>query len=117
MKPIDHILVPTDFSMHSKAALEEACGLAQRLGASIDLLYVWPGSHPVACEIFDHVTDDHGGELARFAQTLEGRELEALMRITRDYGVCVRGRLEAGDAARAILAVAERDGHDLIVMG
>jgi universal stress protein A len=36
------ILAPTDFSRHAEAALRYACGLAERLGASLHLLHVLP---------------------------------------------------------------------------
>ena len=40
MLEIRTILAPTDFSRHSESALRYACGLAERLGASIHLLHV-----------------------------------------------------------------------------
>jgi nucleotide-binding universal stress UspA family protein len=41
MRPIEKILVPTDFSEHAKAALEMAIELAQKHGARIVLLHAY----------------------------------------------------------------------------
>jgi nucleotide-binding universal stress UspA family protein len=120
MKPLSHILVPIDFSPWSKAAFDHAVSLAARTNATLDLLYVWPGNHDVACERFDDL-DAKGPFVSSgrsaFAATLEGRELEALMRLARSFGLRVRGRLESGSPSRAILRVATDDHYDLIVMG
>ena len=120
MKALAHILVPLDFSPWSKAAFDQAVALAERTGAMLDLLYVWPGNHHVAAERFEDLAAKGpfvSSVRTEFAQTLEGRELESLMNLARSYGVRVRGRLECGDAARAILRVAGDDAFDLIVMG
>ena len=120
MKPLSHILLPIDVSPWSKAAFDHAVSLAARTNATLDLLYVWPGHNDVACERFEEL-DAQGpfvstGRTA-FASTLEGRELEALMNLARSFGIRVRGRLESGSPARAILRVASDDHYDLIVMG
>lgn len=120
MKPLSHILLPIDFSPWSKAAFDHAVSLAARTNATLDLLYVWPGHNDVACERFDEL-DAKGPFVSAgrsaFASTLEGRELEALMNLARSFGIRVRGRLESGSPARAILRVATEDQYDLIVMG
>jgi nucleotide-binding universal stress UspA family protein len=120
MKSLEHILVPVDFSPWSKAAFDHAVMLAQRTGAMLDLLFVWPGHGDVAAERFEDVHAQGpfvSSGLTEFARTLEGRELEALMTTARAFGVHTRGRLESGSAARAILRVATDDRYDLIVMG
>jgi nucleotide-binding universal stress UspA family protein len=47
MLEIRTILVPTDFSRHSEAALKYACGLAERVGATLHLLHVLAEVMPV----------------------------------------------------------------------
>ena len=37
----DRILVPVDYSAHSLKAVGYAAELAQRLGASLDIVHVW----------------------------------------------------------------------------
>jgi universal stress protein A len=41
------ILAPTDFSRHAEVALLYACGLSERLGATLHLLHVLPDLVPV----------------------------------------------------------------------
>ncbi len=47
MLDIRTILAPTDFSRHAEGALRYACGLAERLGATLHLLHVLPDVVPV----------------------------------------------------------------------
>lgn len=42
MLEIRSILAPTDFSRHASGALRYACGLSERLGATLHLLHVLP---------------------------------------------------------------------------
>ena len=44
MKPVQIILVPTDFSPASKRALRYACRLADALGASVHIIHVLKNS-------------------------------------------------------------------------
>ena len=37
----DRILVPVDYSVHSLKAVGYAAEIAQRLGASLDIVHVW----------------------------------------------------------------------------
>jgi len=41
VEPVERILVPIDFSEHSRTALETARDVAERIGASIRVLHVW----------------------------------------------------------------------------
>lgn len=101
------ILVPTDFSPCSVAAVDYARFLAPHFGAEIDLLYVWnPRTEGVV-----------GGRSIDFADGLDRWAME--QRRTEDQGanVRVRGRVEFGELCATILRVAEADDFDLIVMG
>jgi nucleotide-binding universal stress UspA family protein len=42
MLKVQTILAPTDFSHHAESALRYACGLAERLGATLHLLHILP---------------------------------------------------------------------------
>jgi nucleotide-binding universal stress UspA family protein len=114
---LTRILVPIDFSPSSRAALTEALSLSNRLGGSIDVLYVWEPRSFVVEQVFEHVSSGDTEAIAEFAQTRAGREMDRLLSEMRHLGVSVRGRLGSGDAANAILRMAEHESYDLIVMG
>lgn len=120
MTELKRILVATDFSSYSRAALAYAIDLAVRNQASIDLLHVWESHTYANADVFDHV-DDRGPQVSQaqleFARTPHGREMEEWMQEARARGISVLGRLESGDPAQAIVAAAARGHHDVIVMG
>lgn len=110
------ILVPVDFSTCSLLVTRQAAGLAAQLGARLVLLHVAelpaglspdarvrPDGVPQAAS--DLVVDDSRALLVRFADA--GREA----------GIGVDEVVELGPVVPTILAVADRVGADLIVMG
>lgn len=111
------ILVPTDFSAGSRAALDYAVMLHRELGAKVELLHAWqpfgfrgelayvpiPGESPITL-------DD-------YARRTAGKEMQDWIESLRVRGVTgVHGRIESGNAAEHIVAAAA-DGFDLVVMG
>jgi nucleotide-binding universal stress UspA family protein len=100
------ILVPTDFSEYSQAALEMATSLARGRGAEITVLHVQ--QLPVALG---------GGELYHLADP-DDREIKQLLTavVPTDPSVPCQHRLVLGDPGSSILQVAEEEGVDLIVM-
>jgi nucleotide-binding universal stress UspA family protein len=117
MPSMMRILVPTDFSPCAAEALEHAIAMAKRLGATIDLLYVWEGHATAIPQQFDRLSSHTSECVAEFAATRDGRTMERLLRSLRKRGVAVRGVIEPGPIVEAIVRLAVRDGHDLIVMG
>ena len=102
------ILVPTDFSESADAALEYAVGLAQRFGATVELLHVAEPPRVMAPELLGSVLE---GEIEA-ADELMAERLTDLKR----RGVHgVDGRVIVGGAIEIILREAAR--ADLIVMG
>lgn len=106
----DTILVPTDGSRDARGAIEEAFDLAERLDASVHLLYVLDvgASYPAEfasgafLEALEREGEDH---LAELAADGEERGLEVVTAV-RD-----------GTPHREILEYAEGAPVDLIVMG
>jgi nucleotide-binding universal stress UspA family protein len=107
------ILVPTDFSEPSEAALGYAVSLAQKLGASIHVVHSFElplvgfpdGVLTVPAEMASRIIDA--------AQT-------ALTRIQEKYnakGVTLETSLEQADPREGILTATKKLGADLIVMG
>ncbi|HET9361292.1 MAG TPA: universal stress protein [Vicinamibacterales bacterium] len=110
------ILVPTDFSPASEAALAAAMELADRFGASIHLLHVLEDPYSTSA----YATEVYGflppGLRETWQENAEKR-LDALLpreRGTRSAGSCA---VVFGSPARAIVDHAHGAGIDLIVMG
>ena len=100
------ILVPTDFSSYSQAALETATSLARDSGAELIVLHVQ-----------DLQAEFGGGEMYFFAEP-DTKELERKLQAVRptDPAVPYQHRLVIGPPASSILQVAEEEGVDMIVM-
>lgn len=143
LEPVARILVPTDGSAPAAKALDLACGLATAFGADLKLLHVLErGVSPrglragVDVERLD-VETRNALEEAASAGTLAGamagprqrvpdlalqkigeQVLANASRAAADQGVGeVDGLLRDGDPAGVILATAEAEQADLIVMG
>jgi nucleotide-binding universal stress UspA family protein len=103
-----NILVPTDFCAHAGYALEYACTLASKLGASVHLLNVVDlGDLGVVVpeERVRELGISHYAELSRIRELFESRctIASALVRF--------------GNAREEILSAADTVGADMIVMG
>ena len=102
------ILVPTDGSTQSDAALDHAVGLARHHGATVHVLYVADTNR-------DSLTAQ-GGEVVD-ALELEGDRITADAVERVGPGVDVVDTVEAGDPVETILDYASSSGADLVVMG
>jgi nucleotide-binding universal stress UspA family protein len=108
MFEIQTILHPTDFSENSERAFDVACTLARACGARLVVL---------------HVAERSPAPRLELTQVLPRQEplaeLERRLRWHRppDPGMRVEYRLEQGDAAGEVLAVARETGADLVVLG
>jgi universal stress protein A len=107
MLPIHTILLPTDFSESAQQAFPLACSLARDCGARIVVLYVMPP--PLGHEQLQarHHPEEYYGIPEKALHQIQAP----------DQNVRVEHRLEEGDAAGVILAVAREIGAGLIVMG
>ena len=110
---VSRILCPTDFSPGANAALEIAASIAERYDASIDVLHVW--SPPVVVA-FDAAIIPSGEDVAAYTESLHRKLDETLASISRPHRF-VRKHLIQGVAGEEILALAEREKCELIVMG
>jgi nucleotide-binding universal stress UspA family protein len=93
---IRRILAPVDLSSCSRAALEFARRLGAALGASVEVLYVSPTEETIGT--------------AR-------QELQEFVRGLSQAGSSLSERVVSGDPRERILALAEREGFDMIVIG
>ncbi len=116
MVPIRRILVATDFSECSDAAVEHAVYLAERLAAPLDFAHVIEGDDDPQSYWFAPGEPIRAERQDAFRSTDGGRRL---VRLIEDRAACladrVRGRLQFGRPAAAILRIAEE--YDLVVLG
>jgi nucleotide-binding universal stress UspA family protein len=115
-QPIQRILVPTDFSEHSRRAMEYALSLAQRMGASVDLLHVWEPPVHIAPDALMMMPGWEDSSVEKYGLAHAGHQLHHWAEPYTSGLVPVQVRLERGIPADTILRTAER-GYDLVVMG
>ncbi len=115
MVEIRTILAPTDFSHHAESALRFACGLAERLGATLHLLHILPeiitpvGPEPMLVPTLppEYFTDS------------ENQSREALEKALKpDWGKppAVEYAVRWGEAVDGIVGYAKEHSIDLIVI-
>ena len=118
MSGIKKILVPTDFSEASKAALKYACELATATNASVCILHAFENPYPVgACPEHCSLPQDYFEQFERSARRTLDSFVEAV--VAPDEGKQHRVRLvvRRGTAAPEILRyLREHDDIDLVVM-
>lgn len=104
------ILVPTDFSANADQALDYACALAGKLGATVRLVHALaspPTGLQVALseEILENMVAEHREAVDKLASA------------RRDLASIGDSIVEVGDPRDTIVGTAESLGVDLIVMG
>ena len=110
---IRKILVPVDFSDHSQRALDQAIEFAKAFRAELHLLHCYQ-IHPAAVSTYGIVvpeTFEHDIRMAALQRLSEWRDKVSAQ------GVRVQEHITAHFPAEEIVAIAERLGVDLIVMG
>jgi nucleotide-binding universal stress UspA family protein len=110
---IRSIMVPIDFSVHSKNALRYAVSLAKQCGAQVHLVYVVePTIYPADLGFGQVVLPGVEDELRQKG----GDELRAI--ISREIGKAVKASytVRTGNPHQEILREAEEKGVDLIVL-
>lgn len=112
-RPIERILFATDFSIHSKRAALLACGLAQQLAASVDLLHVFMLPSSAIGPYGIPPSDEVLAELRERAQEL----LTDATHVFESSHVPVKSHLEQGLPPEVLARKAEELQAELIVMG
>ncbi|HZR45661.1 MAG TPA: universal stress protein [Candidatus Manganitrophaceae bacterium] len=108
---VSRILVPTDFSDCSVAALDYAVALAKPFNADLILVHV---IEPFPYNVIDGLTFvDYGARLASETQAL----LDRLSKRALKEKLSVATRLTEGIPFREIINMAKREKADLIVIG
>jgi nucleotide-binding universal stress UspA family protein len=107
------ILWPTDFSDEARAALTQAEHLAETFGAELLALHVVP-EFPVS--LYNSVISVQG-ELVRRIDVIKNDAKDRLVQLGEEREGSFRPLIREGNAAKEIIAAAEEEGADLIVMG
>lgn len=114
MKPFKRILVPVDFSPHSREAIQYAADLSRRYEASLTLVHVY---QPVSYVLPDGFVLYTSAQLASMLSKFEEHLTEAKEEAEAAGGLRVETKLLEGVAFAEIVSFAQESGYDLIVMG
>jgi universal stress protein A len=109
---VQKILVPIDFSEHSRQALHWGGSLAERYGAHLLVLHVIPQAVEEAAthgSTAEQLIIDLTAKVEAQLYDITGKELQKRLP--------VRMKVAVGKPADEILRVAREEGVDLIVMG
>lgn len=118
MHKIEKILVPIDFSENSRVALEYAIFEATHHRAAIDIMHVYFSPRHLSPEmLLDLPQDVKKAMAAHLRKKAEEAMTVFLGALNIPEELELKQRLEIGRPMRTIVAIAKRDGHDLIVMG
>lgn len=109
---IRRIMVPVDFSEHSDEAAATASSLANRLGASVDLVH----AIDFTAEYAAHLAAD-AIAIEDKMQAVASERLDEVARTIEGSGVKVETHMLRGAPSAVIAEKAKRLGTDLIVMG
>jgi len=112
------ILVPVDYSEHSRASVQVAVDLAKSVGASVDIVHVL--DRPVYAS--DGVMVRRAGEEQRSLSDLIRENAESEMSaflagLALPEGVTVTHRMCSGEPAPRLAEEAKTGAYDLIVVG
>ena len=101
-----HILLPTDGTELSEKAIKEGIALAQTLKASVTAMTVSPAASVTAAEM---IAGGHSPDAAQHLATVRKAAIAAKVAFHEIH-------VENDEPYRAIVAAAEKQGCDLIVM-
>lgn len=112
LKAPEHILVPTDFSEPSKAAIEYAVVLAKKLGADVHVVHAFE----LPLVGFPDGTMTISAEMASRIINAAQKSLDELVH-AHEHSTKIHAFLEQADPRDGILAAAKKVKADLIIMG
>jgi universal stress protein A len=113
------ILVPVDYSEHSKASVEFAADLAKRVGAALSIVHVWDRpSYASDAVLVRRPGDDGNCSLAELIQENAERDMsEFLASLSLPAELKLTHRLLSGDPAGKLIEELKAGQHDLVVVG
>jgi nucleotide-binding universal stress UspA family protein len=112
------ILVPVDYSEHSKASLRFAADLAQTLGSTLDVVHVWDRPTYVSDAVMVRRPGQEHCSLADLIRDNAERDMtEFLASVALPPTLSLTQRLLSGEPASTLVSELKQGGHDLIVLG
>lgn len=115
--PFDQLLVPTDFSIHAREALETAIELGAAFDSSLHLVHAYYFDVPPTYIPGDAAAFINPQDILDPIRLRAEQSMERLTRDIADRGVEVDGRVLLGHASEVILAEASRIPASAIIMG
>lgn len=117
---IRRVLVPVDYSVGARGALEYASALAAPLSAAIDVVHVWDRPSYVSEEVVVHGPGDTRRSLGELIRQNAEREMEEFLASAGPASPeqpRPAHRLLSGEPASTLIAELDKGAHDLVVLG
>ncbi len=115
---INNILVPRDGSIHAKKAIDYACDLASKYGATVYLMHVIPQSEiPEGLDKYMEVERIEQPPEQVLKKIGDGIIEAGLTQAKASGAEDVKSSVVIGDAAEKIVEFAKENGVDMIIMG
>ncbi len=111
MKPIQHILIPTDFEAASREAIEVAMTVARAFDAKVTLLHVWE------IPIYPYLDFTLNTTLIANVEEAATNHLSRVLEDVRKDWASASSMLKQGWPSGTIIDVIKELAPDLVVMG
>lgn len=112
------ILVPVDYSEHSRASVHAAAELAKSVGATLDIVHVWDRPMYVPDAVMVRRPGEEQRSLTELIRDNAERDMsDFLASLALPEGVAVSHRLCSGEPAQKLVEEAKSGAYDLIVIG
>jgi nucleotide-binding universal stress UspA family protein len=112
------ILVPVDYSDHSRFVLERALELGVKLGGDVCIVHVWETQPKVPPHVKVTTPEGRTCTIAELIQEEAEAAMAEFLRTVKSTGaLAAPHKVLSGAAAEAIVREAESGKFDLIVMG
>ncbi len=112
------ILVPVDYSEHSRHSVRVAAELAVKVGATVDIVHVWDRPTYVSDGVMVRRQGEEQRSLADLIRENAESDMNAfLAKLELPAGVKLNHRMCTGEPAQRLVEEARTGGYDLIVVG
>ncbi len=112
------ILVPVDYSEHSKTSVRYAAELARSVGAALDVVHVWDRPSYASDAVLVRRPGEAHCSLAELIQTNAEKDMnDFLGSLSLPPDTKLDHRLLSGDPAGRLIEELRRGQHDLVVLG